>query len=452
MRTADVHPTRWRRRFAGLSLLSVLVTAMLSAMLLSHGMAERMLRNHGELSQTFIDSLLRLHGGHVYFTQADTPEAQAIEPLFGELSRMSGLLHANVYNAQRRIIWSTNRTAVGQAPGVNPELEEALLGEVAIESALLARASFFKPEHAFVPDAGRDAIETYVPVRDPVGRVVGVIELYQSPQGVIDAVHTMTRAVWVACAGSGLFIFLALYGLAWQADRQIDEQQRRMVANESLAAVGDMASAVAHGIRNPLAAIRSSAELLTSGPDASLASDIMGEVDRLQAWVRQLLAYAQQGGRSLGPIALQPLLEQVLAQRLARIERQGVAVWRDWPAHLPDIQADGPALAHAIDNLLVNALDAMPRGGTLSLSARAAGASLIVELADSGPGIPAAALAQVFTPFHTTKRTGLGVGLPMVRRTVERLGGEVRLVSQPGLGTRAVLRLPLAPNAGTRPR
>lgn len=446
------HPARWRRRFAGLSLLSVLVTAMLSATLLSHGMAERMLRNHGELSQAYIDSLLRLHQGHVYFTQADTPQAQAIEPVFGELSRMPGLLHANVYNTQRRIIWSTNPSAVGQAPGDNPELEEALLGDVAIESALLARASFFKPEHAFVPDAGRDAIETYVPVRDPSGKVVGVTELYQSPQGVIEAVHTMTRAVWVACAGSGLLIFLALYGLAWQADRQIADQQRRLVASESLAAVGDMASAVAHGIRNPLGTIRSSAELMAAGPDGSLAQDIMDEVDRLQAWVRQLLAYAQQGGRSLAPVALLPLLEEVLAQRQTRIERQGVRVQRDWSGSLPEIEADAPALAHAIDNLLLNALDAMPTGGTLAVRARVDGPSLRLELEDSGQGMSADALAQVFQPFHTTKRTGLGVGLPMVRRTVERLGGQVELSSVPGQGTRALLHLPLASHRRARRR
>ena len=447
---APIHPARWRRRFALLSLLGVLVSAIVSATLLSQAMAERLLHHHAQTSQAYIDSLLRLHGGHVYFTQIHPPEAPAIEQLFGELSRMQGLIHANIYDSQRRIIWSTNRSAIGQTPGHNPELEQALRGDVAIESALTSPVHFFKPEHVFVPDAGRDAIETYVPVTDPTGQVVGATELYQSPQTLIAAIRTMTRAVWLACAASGLAIFLALYGLAWQADRQIAEQQRRLVASESLAAVGDMAAAVAHGIRNPLGVIRSSAELIETGNDPTTgaqARDIMAEVDRLQAWVRQLLAYAQQGGRALTAVDLPPLIERVLSRHQGRLQSQGVHVERGELEGLPHPLADAPALEQALDNLVVNALDAMPEGGILQMEASLQGPALVLTISDNGIGMSAQTLAQVFTPFHTTKRTGLGVGLPLVKRSIERLGGRIELQSTPGHGTEVTLHLPWSPPA-----
>ena len=431
---------RWTRRFALLSLLCVLLTAVVSATLLARSVSERMLRRNAELAQEFIDSHVRLHRGDLYFTGA--ADTLGIEGLFAEIARMPGLIHANAYDRTRRLIWSTNRDAIGQTPGANEELDEALHGELAVESQLLEAASFIKPEHVFVVNAGRDAVEIYMPVRDEQHRVVGVAELYMLPQALVDSVHEMTRGVWLACAGSGLFIYLALVGLVLQADRQIAEQQRTIVANESLAAVGDMASAVAHGIRNPLGAIRSSAELMSQGPDAPLAQDIMNEVDRLQAWVRKLLNYAQPGGRALAPVDVTGVLGQVVRAHQDRIDRQGVRLRRAGPDHPPAALADGVVLEQAIDNLVVNALDAMPDGGELTLGVDATARGVQITVTDTGIGMDPDTLAKAFTPFHTTKRTGLGVGLPLVKRTAERLGGTLELHSARGQGTRAVLTLP----------
>ena len=111
--------------------------------------------------------------------------------------------------------------------------------------------------------------------------------------------------------------------------------------------------------------------------------------------------------------------------------------------------ADAPALEQALDNLITNALDAMPRGGRLRLSVRPQNGHLLVTVADNGTGIAPDDLPRVFTPFHTTKRTGIGVGLPLARRTVERLGGSLRLESTPGAGTQAILTLPLRPPTST---
>ncbi len=432
----------WTRRFAVLSLLCVVITASVSATLLSRNVSERMLWRNGELAQEFLDSLVRMQHGDALFTRPSEP--QAFEALFGELARMPGLVHTNVYDTQRRLVWSTNAAAIGRDPGANHELDEALAGRLALESALLETASFIKPEHAFVPDEALDAIEVYIPVHDAQRRVVGVAELYMQPQRLVESVHEMTRFVWLACGASGLLIYGALVGLVMMADRQIARQQRTIVANESLVAVGDMASAVAHGLRNPLGSIRSSAELMAQGPEAAAAQDIMNEVDRLQTWIYKLLAYAQQGGRQLAPVDLGALCEGVLQSHGARLARQRVAVVRQWAPGLPPVMADAPALEQALDNLVSNAIDAMPQGGELRLSITERKGRLELQVADTGVGIAPADLERVFLPFHTTKRTGVGVGLPLARRTIERLGGSLRLFSWQGEGTQAVLTLPTA--------
>jgi two-component system sensor histidine kinase HydH len=433
----------WTRRFAVLSLLCITLTALGSATFLSQSVAERLLRRNAELAQEFLDSLVRMQQGHRLFA---VPEAAPrFEALFGELARMPGLVHTNVFDMHRRLVWSTNVDAIGRDAGVNPSLDLALSGRLALESALLETASFIKPEHAFVSDAARDAIEVYIPVRDAHERVVGVAELYMLPTHLIESVHEMTRYVWLACAGSGALTYLAMVWLVMLADRQIAQQQRTIVTNESLAAVGDMASAVAHGLRNPLASIRSSAELIAMGPEREQAGDIMSEVDRLQAWIAKLLAYAQQGGRALGPVQLGDMFNHLVAQHAARTDRQGVRVVCDWPADMPAVWADAPALEQALDNLIANALDAMPQGGELRLQLRPQAEGVAVSVADNGVGISGADLARVFTPFHTTKRTGIGVGLPLARRSVERLGGRLWLESQLGAGTVARLLLPFAP-------
>jgi two-component system, NtrC family, sensor histidine kinase HydH len=440
-------PLFWTRRFAAVSLLCVVVTALTSATLLSQYVAERMIRHNAELARDFVGSLMKMHRGDEFFVNARN--TQGIELLFAELARMPGLGHANVFDTTRRVVWSTNPSAIGQDAGTNHELDGALVGRLEVESELLQASSFIKPEHAFLRNDAVDAVEVYIPVQDAAARVVGVIELYMLPEDLLNDVHEITRWVWAACVLSGLVTYLALVWLVMQADRQIARQQRTIVANESLAAVGDMASAVAHGLRNPLGAIRSSAELMAMGPDRDLAGDIMSEVDRLQSWIARLLAYAQQGGRSLAPVAIDDLLNRVVASHAIRMERQGVRVSCDWPARLPQPQADAPALEQAFDNLMTNALDAMPDGGQLHLTAQEEGRGLLVTVSDTGVGLGKDDLERVFLPFHTTKRTGLGVGLPLARRSVERLGGSLQLQSQPGEGTQARVFLPLVPP--TRP-
>ncbi len=498
---APVRPFRLTRWFALVSLGSIALLAVVSATLLSRFMAERMLHRTGEVTAEFVQSLIRIHDGNRFFLpQADSvlpgaprasgpagtsgasgtsgapgvtshrgdsgtppapdaPDARRldeIERIFGQVARMPDVLHCNLYDAQRRVVWSTNRDAIGRTLPFNPELAEALAGEMVVESDILNPANYIKPEHVFLKGRTDHPVENYIPVFADDQSVIGVVELYVSPKSLFEDIQRLTQVIWIASAGAGAFLFLVLLGLVRRADALIRVQQGRLVASESMAAVGEMASAVAHGIRNPLAGIRSSAELiavddapgLAAGPSPQVeqAIDIIRQVDRLEGWVRQLLAYAYQGSRALQPVDVNAVLRTALSGFEDDLPAQRVALDLDLSATLAPIAGEPDSLEHVFVNLISNAIDAMPDGGRLGVSTRESSdhKSIEVSVRDSGIGMSRERLARIFVPFHTTKRTGLGVGTPLVKRTVERLGGRIDVTSRPGAGTVFVLHFPKA--------
>jgi two-component system sensor histidine kinase HydH len=442
--------TRW---FALLSMGSLAITAVVSATLLSRFVAERMLHRTGEVTMEFVHSLIRIHDGGRFFEAGeagwkDATRLAEIERVFGQVARMPDVVHANLYDRERRVIWSTNAEAIGRQLAFNPELAEALEGELVVESDILNTINYIKPEHVFLPGTKTHAVENYIPVPDAAGRTIGVVELYISPRSLIADIRSLTQVIWIGSVAGAAFLFLVLLGIVRRADALIRTQERQLVEAESMAAVGEMASAVAHGIRNPLASIRSSAELMLE--DGSFvhefAPEVVRQVDRMEGWVKRLLSYAYQPARALEPVSPN-LVARMAAQAVEKdLARQGITLELSLADDLPTIPAQRDALEHALANLVSNAIEAMPGGGRLALQTRIApdrrGIEMVVT--DSGQGIPQDRLERIFAPFHTTKAAGLGVGLPMVKRTVERLGGRIDVSSRPGAGTTFRLTLPMA--------
>ncbi|MFO1199521.1 MAG: HAMP domain-containing sensor histidine kinase [Burkholderiaceae bacterium] len=447
---AGHRPFRLTRWFALASLGSIALVGFVSASLLSTFLAHRMLHRTGEVTMEFVHSLMRIHDGTRFFADgpADAERFAEIERVFLQVSRMQDVIHVNLYDPQQRLVWSTNREAIGRSFDFNPELAEALRGELAVESDILTPINYIKPEHMFLTSAKRaHAVEYYVPVFGAGGEVAGVVELYMSPRSLFEDIEQLSRRVWLSSAGASLFLFLVLLGIVRRADAVMQSQQRRLIERESMAAVGEMASAVAHGIRNPMAIIRSSAELVADddAPGAEQARDIIRQVDRLEGWVRRLLAYAYQSQREPEPLAIEDVLGAAAASFAREFERRRVELVLEPGPGLPRVPAERDSLEHAFSNLIANAIEAMPDGGRLVLSTRLApdGRAVVVEFTDTGVGMSEERLARLFQPFQTTKSTGLGVGTRLVKRTVERLGGSIAVRSRPGAGSTFSLTLPL---------
>jgi signal transduction histidine kinase len=228
------------------------------------------------------------------------------------------------------------------------------------------------------------------------------------------------------------------------ANENLKKAQAEARRAERLAALGQLSAGLAHEIRNPLGVIKGSAEILNQklGASETLARELSGyiytEVNRLSALVTRFLDFARPSHLELRPLDLSALLERALKNVSEQIEIGKVSVKRDYPAHPPSVMADEQLCDQVFTNLITNACEAMGEpGGELYLRIRppvATRPEVVVEIEDSGPGIPPDLKEQIFNPFFTTKKTGVGLGLAIVTKIMDAHGGSVRVSSELGRG------------------
>ncbi len=233
----------------------------------------------------------------------------------------------------------------------------------------------------------------------------------------------------------------------------------RLHRAERLAAVGQLAAGVAHEIRNPLTAIRSTMQYLLHGfapdePHHELVAELLSEVDRINGTVGGLLSLGRPGELHLTEFDLIDPLSASVHLVQARATEQGVALEARLGSEPLRVRGDSGQLKQVFLNLLLNSLQSMPGGGRITVAAASwsppssPGARWAqVRIADTGPGIPPDQVRRVFDPFYTTKRDGTGLGLAICHGIVERHQGEIELESEEGRGTTASVRLPLVENA-----
>lgn len=439
------------RRFALMALVSILLVGTASATLLSRYFGKHILHRDGELTMQFLQSLTDVQKVRQFLAGKEEAKSNSdVEQFFEHLAAMPDTLHANVYDPRRKVLWSTSPKMIGKTLPLNPELSTALQGKLVVESNLIGDERHYKAEHEYLPKEDHEFIEDYVPLFDTDRKtVIGVVELYRTPKALFETTHGLIRRVWISTLAGGLILFLSLFWLARRADRIIITQHNQLVESETMAAVGEMATTVAHSIRNPLASIRSSAELaqdLDGENQKGVLQDIIAEVDRMAAWVRNLLTYTQPAHGGTTPIDIREVVEASLSGYTRELEKHAIKVMKVFPEDLPRINGDHNLLVQVFNSLISNALEAMPRGGVITCSARTDNLNhmMSIELEDTGNGMTAEQLEKALLPFHTTKKFGLGVGLPMVKRLVERFGGTLKIASTPSAGTTVTITLPMS--------
>jgi len=230
----------------------------------------------------------------------------------------------------------------------------------------------------------------------------------------------------------------------------------------ALAALGRMATQVAHELKNPLAGLRLYARhlehRLEDAGDATsveLARKVTSTVDHLAAVVSEITAFGRQPELRRAPTALAPLLDECITLARARCPAEGIEVVTSYDAACPEVEADARELRKAFLNLILNALEALEHRGRLSVSTAWAADTGVVTVAidDTGPGMSDETLARAFDLFFTTKPEGTGLGMAVARSVVDLHGGELGVQSAPGAGTRVRVRLPArVPLAGGGPR
>ena len=245
-----------------------------------------------------------------------------------------------------------------------------------------------------------------------------------------------------------------LKGLAAQASIAVENsrQYQRMKDRDRLAALGEMAAGLAHEIRNPLGAIKASAQYLgeigdegPSGTSDEFLDIIVEEVDRLNRVVSSFLDYARPSAGKPEPIDTNAVVRRSM-QLLAADFGGGVRLETKLAEELPRVRVDAERLRQVLINLAQNAVQAMEGRGKLEVSTavREISGARWVEIAvsDTGPGIPQRVLQNLFVPFVTTKDRGTGLGLAISQRIVSAAGGVIDVRSAPGVGTTFAVRLP----------
>ena len=210
---------------------------------------------------------------------------------------------------------------------------------------------------------------------------------------------------------------------------------------ERLAALGQLTAGLAHELRNPLASIKGSADLLArsaAGRDPiarELGEIISSEVDRTNLLVTRFLAFA----RPLEPQRELADITEIIDRAAAHA---GVPIVRDYSAHVPKILVDPALMEQVFINLFTNAAQSSEAGAPVTVSARLAENTVEINVTDHGCGIPPDKIETIFNPFFTTKQDGVGLGLAIVSKIVDGHGGKMTVDSEPGRGSTFHIRLP----------
>lgn len=406
---------------------------------------DRMLHREAVVTQEFLESVITAENSAAHlFNGSGADDNPYLASFIQHVRRMPDVLRANLYGPDRGMVWSTDTALIGQRFDRNPELEEAFEDRLVTEVGSLSSDS--KDEHVALDATGGVFIEVYIPIRHD-NRVMGVVELYKVPTALDAMLREARLIIYLSVAAGTVVVFLTLFWIVRRGALLIEGQQDQLGRMEALAALGQMASAIAHNLRNPLAGIRSTAELLKLEQDgvADAASDIIGEVDRMDAYVRELLDYARQPAPAAAVVDARQAIEALLERFAPRLERAAIRLRRqDTAGPNVRVQADSALLIQAMTSIVANAIEAMRDGGTLTLRLGADDRQVTVGFDDTGPGIAPDLLQRISEPFFTTKTRGLGLGLALTRRIVERFGGSLEIGRAPEGGARVEMRLPRA--------
>jgi two-component system sensor histidine kinase HydH len=225
-----------------------------------------------------------------------------------------------------------------------------------------------------------------------------------------------------------------------EALHELEAAQDERLRTAKLAAIGEVAAIVAHEIRSPLSAIGGFARSISREPEqvernARSAKIIVEEVVRLERILAELLDFSKPSEPEMGTVNLLPLLESVAEKARQAPESHGVVIEVAADHDVAPVIADQHHVVQILHNLVNNAIQAMPRGGTVTLRLRQDGDQVSVAVEDSGDGIPRERLDRIFDAFYTSKPSGTGLGLALCKKLATQQGAEISVQSEEGAGT-----------------
>ncbi len=455
------------RHFAILSLIVIgLITAALS-MIISTSLRKDLLEREWGVTADYIRTEILYHLTPSDFSAPSTAEAQEhFQTFYEQTVMMPEIVRVKIYDATMAVVWSDEPRLIGQRFPDNPHLVSALAGRTMVN----LESGDKKGENIYEPVESARLVEVYVPIVFPgTGRVAGVVETYKMPKQVFAGIRKGQLAVVSTALAGGLLLYISLFWIVRRAAHRIEEQHRaleqrtrevtsanqelravqtQLLESERMAAIGEVVTAVAHGIRNPLANIRASAQVAAldcrdcgeSAVAPKNLAHIMGEVDRLEGRLKELLQFVRPTEGQGDPLDLNAVVRGSVEMMAGRIAKAHLTLEERFAPTLPPVRGNAMLLEQVFLSLIGNAIDAIAsEGGTVTLTTgtlRGNGGTprVFAEVRDTGPGIPTEEFPKIFQPFYTTKAQGTGLGLAIARKFTEAHGGTLSVWSRSGEG------------------
>jgi signal transduction histidine kinase len=439
-------------RFAVYSFVCIGIMTAALWFIVSNYLVNGILRREWESTAQFVRTEVKEFLTTEDFTTKDRKSVgHKFEALLRHITLAPDIIRFKVYNPQGVVIWSDDKSLVGKSFANKVELQKATRGEVVADMSSLSVTGNR-------PSKIQTAVQVYVPIRwRGSGELLGVMEIHKNAEAVYRDVREARLVVLISAFGGGLLLYLSLFAIVRQAAQKIRQQQKNLLAvrselvsSQRMAAIGEMAAAVAHGIGNPLSSIRAAAQVAKLGcnepsrPGQERAEtalqNIIEQVDRVQKRMHALLNFAKPMEPRPTWIELNAVITDVLNTLQTRFGEAGVTAQMDLQHNLPKLRADPDHMEQILMLLITNALEATPRGGRVSVASAVTGNGncplVSVTIEDSGEGIAPEVRDRVFEPFFTTKSHGTGIGLPLAKKFVERNGGTITICEHTGPGAR----------------
>lgn len=292
------------------------------------------------------------------------------------------------------------------------------------------------------------------------GEVIGLYSLNKAEPNFFTQEHRELAEAFAAQAAIAVQNAL-LYKAEREQFRRLQRSQAQLVQAEKMGALGRLVASIAHEINNPIQAIQgcltlTTEELAEAAPDSETVNLYLGivksELHRVATIVSNMRDFYRPASAGMDLTEIHEVLESVLKLMSKQLQRSFVAVVPEWSAEVGMVEANPSHLRQVFLNLVLNAIDAMPQGGTLQVSTalvdmpayhRMAGSAVRVQFRDSGVGMSAETVSRLFEPFFTTKEQGSGLGLSISYGIIETHHGEITVQSQEGVGTTFTLLVPL---------
>lgn len=235
--------------------------------------------------------------------------------------------------------------------------------------------------------------------------------------------------------------------------RERRELEDRLIRAEHLSKIGQLASGIAHEVRNPLNLVNLSIDHLkakyTPGDPRDkeeflkIVSNIKADIHRLNGMISNFLDYGKPLKLNIQPASLTDMVEEVVSLAEGKLAEQRISVERRFREAMPSIPLDGQQIKACILNIFLNAVQAMPKGGRLTVETAMDDSFASLVIKDTGMGIAREHIPEIFEPYFTTKDTGIGLGLAITKRIIEEHNGRIGIISEPNNGTVVTIELPL---------